>query len=314
MSRNTQTQSSTGSGGDDEAMLKKKAIECVEYILFCVLADRKSIVRKADLNKNVIKDYSRQFKTVFDLTRAHLRDTFGLIVIDLDDNDRSERFGIRSKYQFDSDLNKLELADAGRHLREYSATASTAEVDREFEDQLKYSVLLIALSLIFMNGNEIDAGTFWESMRRVDLNKDDKRHKYLGDVFKYFTVDLVKEGYLEHEQVSTDPPAHRFRWGYRAKLEITKRAVLDFVCELYGGKDVCKPSEWMSQFADANKTDRFNTGEDNDEEGGDRNETQDDDDDNDEMETEAVTATASSQQRRGGADRGFTSQPSQRIR
>ncbi len=287
------TQTQSGGGDDDMVILKKKAIECVEYILFCVLAERKCVVRKADLNKNVIKEYSRSFKAIFDLTKVHMRDTFGLQVIDLDENDKNERFGVRSKFEYDSDLCKLDMGEERKHLRDHVATAS-AETDREFEEQVKYTVLIIALSLIFMNGNELDDGVFWESMKRVDINKDEKRHKFFGDVYKYFTSELVREGYLEHEQVSVDPPAYKFKWGFRAKLEITKRSVLDFVCEVYGGKDVCKPSEWMSQFADANKVDRFNTVRNADDETDEDNEDAENDDDEESMDSTASQSQARS--------------------
>jgi hypothetical protein len=253
MSRH-QTQTSM----EDEQIIKKKALECVEYILFCVLGERKSIVRKTDLNKNVIKDYSRLFKQIFGLVKVHLFDVFGLQIIDLD-HDKGDKYGIRSKFEYDPDLYSSNLSESAKHLRDFGNEISSSEIDKEFEDQLKYSILMVSLSLIFMNGNEIDSGLFWDSLKRVDVNKDEKRHKYLGDVHKYFTVDLVKEGYLEYEQIpGMDPPAYKLKWGQRAKLEITKKSVLNFVCEVYGGLDTCKPNEWLAQHADAIKRDEFN--------------------------------------------------------
>lgn len=59
---------------------------------------------------------------------------------------------------------------------------------------------------------------------------------------------------------NVDPPQYKFKWGQRAKLEIPKMNVLRFVCEMYGGMDVCKPEEWLAQFKDACKPDIFNEG------------------------------------------------------
>ena len=56
-----------------------------------------------------------------------------------------------------------------------------------------------------------------------------------------------------------DPPVHKFKWGYRAKVEITKSSLLDFVCRIYGGPDVCKPEDWLTQYADCKMPDQFNT-------------------------------------------------------
>jgi melanoma-associated antigen len=91
-------------------------------------------------------------------------------------------------------------------------------------------------------------------LKRLDINCNDKRHKYLGDVTKYFTSELVKDGYLRYEQDNrSDPPTFKFKWGQRAQMEITKLSVLDFVCQVYGGKDTCTPQEWIIQYEDATK-------------------------------------------------------------
>jgi hypothetical protein len=70
-----------------------------------------------------------------------------------------------------------------------------------------------------MNDNEIDESLFFDSLKKLDLNKEEKRHKYLGDVHKFFNSELVKDGYLEFEQVrNIDPPTHKIKWGPRARL------------------------------------------------------------------------------------------------
>ncbi len=105
-----------------------------------------------------------------------------------------------------------------------------------------------------MNDNEIDADLFWSSLKCLDINKDEKKNKYLGDVFKYFTYELVKDGYLEYELLKgIDPPTYKFKAGYRSRLEISKMAILNFVCHIYGGADACKPEDWSTQYADALK-------------------------------------------------------------
>ena len=79
----------------NEALLVKKAEECVQYILFCYLSQHKVIIRKADLNKHVIKEYSKLFRNIFELVTKDLHDIFGLSIIPLDNT--SGKFGIRNK-------------------------------------------------------------------------------------------------------------------------------------------------------------------------------------------------------------------------
>lgn len=58
-------------------------------------------------------------------------------------------------------------------------------------------------------------------------------HPVFGDVKKQLTVEFVRQGYLEYtRQPNTDPPVFEFRWGFRAKKEITKRNCLDFVSQV----------------------------------------------------------------------------------
>ena len=236
----------------NEHLIETKAKECVEYIMFCYLSQHKVILRKVDLNKNVLKDHSRLFRNVFDMTTQYMKDVFGLILEPLDGVDK---YGIRNKFQFDSDL-ILTRSETNFSKDNSDSISSLSETDTEFQEQFKYSMLMISLSLIFMNDNELDSALFWQALNKVGIKKDEKRHKYLGDVSKYFTSDLVKEGYLEYEQLKgIDPPTHKFKWGQRAKLEITKMSVLEFVCEIYGGPNTCKPTEWTAQYAEAQKDD-----------------------------------------------------------
>lgn len=173
---------------NEEAELAKKADECVQYILFCCLSERKAIVKRVDLNKHVIKELSRRYKEILKLVEVRLEEVFGIELVELDISDKAEKVGIRTVHEFDADLNLAQVA------------GNTGEdMDPAFMEQFKYSMLMIALSLIFMNENEINADLFWDSMKRLDVNRDEKKHKYLGDVSKYFTVDLVKEGYLEYD-------------------------------------------------------------------------------------------------------------------
>lgn len=121
---------------------------------------------------------------------------FGFELIDLDGDDKAEKYGVRSVFEFEPDMYKKDARITGGQLMTQfiGDHADNETSDRRFADQLKYSMLMIALSLIFMNGNEIEAEVFWDSLKRLDINKEEKRNKYLGDVGKFFMTELVKEG------------------------------------------------------------------------------------------------------------------------
>ena len=173
-------------------------------------------------------------------------------------DDKQERYGIKNKFNSDPSMTKYALQSESHTMatNANSTVAITSQMDmtEEVDHAVKYSVLMIALSIIFMNDNEMDSQQFWDHLKRVDINHNEKRHTLLGDVEKYFTIELVKEGYLEYEQVKgIEPITHKFKMGYRAKLETTKMQILEFVCRVYGGVDVCKPHDWNIQYMDAQK-------------------------------------------------------------
>lgn len=189
----------------DIATIIKKAQECVEYILMCVLGERKSVFKRVDLNKSVLKDHVRLSKQIVKQAQEFLDQVFGLELIDMDGDDRADKYGIRSKFDFDSELftrqtcvtsnaNSETFVGTQLIVSEDELGAGGDSFERNFDDQVKYSMLMIALSLIYMNGNELEANLFWESLKRLDINKEEKKNKYLGDVGKYFTTELVKEG------------------------------------------------------------------------------------------------------------------------
>lgn len=265
----------------DKSLVNKKIEEIVQYILYCCLAEKKAIVKRVDINKHILKEHARAYLALMILVKKELNQIFGIDLIDFDD--KKEKFGIKNKFQYDIKLNKyMAQATTKAHLDSMHIGASSQSVsstqrysnsqsssvrsetsEDEFQMYVKYSLLMVSLSLIFMNNNELEANEFWSSLKRIDVNRNEKRHPFIGDVEKYFTQELVKEGYLEYEIMrGIEPPSYKFKWGYRAKLEISKIDVLNFVCKVYGSE--CKPNDWNVQFADA-KNDEDVNGEVNDE-------------------------------------------------
>lgn len=211
--------------GTESPEMSKKADEVVQYILFCSLAEHKATVKRIDINKNILKDSSRQYKDIMTMAKRRLNDVFGINLVIIDGNDKGEKYGIKCKYELDPSLSRPDFLN--------NKSSESNETTPELMEKFKYSLLMVSLAIIFMNENEIDSNLFWELLKKIDINKDEKKHKYLGDVFKFFTYELVKEGFLEYTQIpGYDIPQFKFKSGYRSDLEITKKSILDFVCKL----------------------------------------------------------------------------------
>lgn len=75
-----------------------------------------------------------------------------------------------------------------------------------------------------------------------------EEHFIFSDLRKLITHDLVKENYLEYQQMAnSDPPRYKFLWGPRAHAETTKMKILEFVAKVHG----TDPSSFPSQYEEA---------------------------------------------------------------
>ena len=198
--------------------------QLVHYIL---KADsKKSTIKRPEIVKNVLKDHSKLYDPLMSEAAKVLQDVFGISLTEVE--------GKKGQYIL---YNNLKISEEKSHVHQ---TVS------EYEKQ---GLLTIILALIFMNDNVIAEEVVWRSLEELGvLNPDDSHQKDegFGDVKRLVSVELVRQLYLDRVKVETsDPPTYEYRWGPRAKLEITKSDILAFVCKIYGDM---RPEQWTSQY------------------------------------------------------------------
>nr|CAD7432781.1 unnamed protein product [Timema monikensis] len=74
------------------------------------------------------------------------------------------------------------------------------------------------------------SGHIWKALQEMNIVKAERKvlHPFFGDVYRLVTQDYVRQLYLEYTKVmAVDPPIHDFRWGKRAELEVSQKAVSD---------------------------------------------------------------------------------------
>jgi len=210
----------------DKGERERKSDEVVKYIL--IMDQKKIPIKKLDINKNVLKEHSKTFPVIIAEATKKLSTVFGLELKELEEKHRGSYIL----------LNKLDTDAENNHL-EWSP-----------EDDSKMGLVTVVLSLIFMNGNVMQDGPLWNALKKLGVDPE-QPHELFGDVKKLITQEFVRQCYLEIvRQPNTDPPVSEFKWGQRAKLEISKRHILDFVSDIYG----IEPSAWTSQWQDAQDT------------------------------------------------------------
>ncbi|XP_013404380.1 non-structural maintenance of chromosomes element 3 homolog [Lingula anatina] len=232
------TQAQRAVSNFSQADIQKKVTELVQYIL---IADQKKIpIKKKEINRHVLKEMSKSFPILIKKAEEQLQYVFGFKL-------QTETTGKQTSYML---VNAIDLNEDEPHLK-WSP-----------EENAKTGLLMIILSLIFMEGNVVPDTKLWHTLKRLGVDSE-KNHEVFGDVKKLVTQEFVRQAYLEYvRQPNTDPPSFEFRWGSRAQAETTKRNVLEFVCQIYGREvdDVdspeygnCVPMEltkWTSQYQD----------------------------------------------------------------
>ncbi|XP_040298006.1 non-structural maintenance of chromosomes element 3 homolog [Bufo bufo] len=197
-----------------------KVGELVQYLL---IKDQKKLpIKRADIVKNVVKEYKDVYLEILQRAKKALLDVFGFQLEEID-----------TKNHIYILINNLDRVD-GDEMKVDDNTA-------------KMGLLTVILSLIFMKGNTAKEAAIWETLRRLRIDPSEQ-HTDFGDVKKLVTDEFVKQKYLEYIKIPhTEPPEFEFRWGPRAFKETSKMKILEFVSTIQK-KD---PKSWMTQYKDA---------------------------------------------------------------
>ncbi|GFU20202.1 melanoma-associated antigen D4 [Nephila pilipes] len=222
----SKTKSAEKSSQSQEANVTNLANQCVFYIL---VANRsKKVIKKRDIIQHVFDGRnSHIFPEVLKRAAVSLKKTFGFEIMELKDH--------KNEYLL---VNILNHKYGIQEFSEYSSV-----------EQQQQGFTFYILTLIFMNENSILEEELWKALEPLGIEiKSKKPHPIFGDVTKFVTSTLVKQMYLERNELSKDPPQYELVWGERAKQEVFKEDLLEFACKMMGDTS---PEEWTSQFNDA---------------------------------------------------------------
>ncbi|KAG5193576.1 hypothetical protein MJG53_019661 [Ovis ammon polii x Ovis aries] len=208
----------------DVALLQGRANDLVKYLL--VKDQTKIPIKRSDMLKDIIKEYTDVYPEIIERAGYSLEKVFGIQLKEIDKNDHLYIL-----------LSTLEPTDAG--------------ILGTTKDSPKLGLLMVLLSIIFMNGNRSSEAVIWEVLRKLGL-RPGIHHSLFGDVKKLITDEFVKQKYLDYVRVpNSNPPEYEFFWGLRSYYETSKMKVLKFACKVQK-KD---PKEWAAQYREAMEAD-----------------------------------------------------------
>ncbi|XP_006881967.1 PREDICTED: melanoma-associated antigen 10-like [Elephantulus edwardii] len=200
----------TGEGQPDvESIIRGVMQEKVADLLhFLLLKYRtKGPITKAELLAAVTKQYEDYFPVIFKKVCECIELVFGI---------------------------RLEKDDpAGNSFVFHNTLDFTSEDILHNEHGVPRSgVLLLILSVIFMEGNRATEEKIWQVLNKTGVYAE-KLHPVYGDPRQFITRGLVEKKYLLYQQVlNSDPARYEFRWGPRAHAETSKMKVLEFLARI----------------------------------------------------------------------------------
>lgn len=211
----------------DRGEKEKRLNDLVQYLL--VMDQKKIPIKKQDINKHVLKEFSKAFPVMIKLAADKLRNVFGIELVPLDDK-------LKGSYIL---VNKIDV-----DTDDQEQAGGFNPVEWSDEDNASTGLLMVILSLVFMNGKVMQDSQLWHVLKKLGVDQD-CQHEFFGDVKKLVSTEFVRQGYLEFtRQPNSDPPVFDVRWGQRAQKELPLRYCLQFVSQLYEKE----PEVWTSQW------------------------------------------------------------------
>ncbi|XP_032221507.2 non-structural maintenance of chromosomes element 3 homolog [Nematostella vectensis] len=204
------------------AELDRKVAETTRYLLF---ADRKKIpIKRADITKHVLKEHSKAFSQVMELSTKQLHKVFGIELVEVEGSGKAKVYMLLDKLDREEMHEMLDWGDESPRM----------------------GLLMLVLSVILMSDNIMNEASLWHFLKKMGLEPK-KEHEVFGDPEKLIAQEFTRQGYLERRKVTGGEEAtFEYSWGSRSNKELTKRKVLEFVSEIYG-TDI---EVWTSQLKD----------------------------------------------------------------
>nr|CAD7605880.1 unnamed protein product [Timema genevievae] len=226
--------------------LKGWTANLIQYLVS--QSSSKHPVKRSDITKDLGRLNSKDFEVVLKAAKKAMAEVLGLNLVALDQ-------GNSKVYILLSSCGPQSLDAVSREERKHVV------------------LLMIVLSFILMSGGvcresqikgPIDSCCFyrtqdklcflflfclpqahiWKALQEMNIVKAEKKalHPYFGDVYRLVT-----------QVVAVDPPIHDFRWGKRAELEVSQKAVVEYACEVLHRK----PSDFRSIYNEAIRKEQY---------------------------------------------------------
>ncbi|KAH8556720.1 MAGE family-domain-containing protein [Umbelopsis sp. PMI_123] len=207
--------------------IERKVNDTVRYALAC--EHRKQVIRRDDISKKILADYSRSFPVIFERTQAKLRHLFGMELTELASKDKSAA-AKRATANGKAALSKTYVL---RNIlpEEQNDSQIIHHIDDEYQST---GLLYVILALIFVNEQSMNDEMLMSHLNRLRIAEESET---FGDRAKILD-GFVRQGYLQRQKLNidtaqSDQPVFQYSWGPRAKAEIPEQNMVGLISSVY---------------------------------------------------------------------------------
>lgn len=224
-----------------QAEIKTKTAELVRCILFTASTGT-PINLGSEQFKKIFEKYPNIKTSILGLARAELRMCFGMDLEELPPNegkdepampldkvpDKAHRktgnYALFNIITAPPDNVRAATGDRFEHVQEMVQSDNDAPAS---------GLLLSVLSVIHMNSGELNEDSIWSFLKKLGIEKK-KLHPIFGDVQEKLS-EFERQRYLQKlKHVEADASVFDYRWGSKARAEISDHAILSFIATIYG--------------------------------------------------------------------------------
>ena len=199
------SQASAAAESSHTDLLTMESENLVQYMLFKY--KMRELIKRSEMVKVIHRRYKAQYPEILSRASEQMEMVFGMVLKEVRPNSHCYTL-----------VSNLDLSDS--------------ESMRGDLGLPKNGLLMPLLGVIYLNGHRTSEEEVWKFLNILGIY-DGRMHFIFGDTRKLITEDLVKEEYLEYNQVpGSNPPRYEFLWGPKALTENSKTKVLQFLTKV----------------------------------------------------------------------------------
>ena len=199
------SQASAAAESSHTDLLTMESENLVQYMLFKY--KMRELIKRSEMVKVIHRRYKAQYPEILSRASEQMEMVFGMVLKEVRPNSHCYTL-----------VSNLDLSDSESMRGDWGLP--------------KNGLLMPLLGVIYLNGHRTSEEEVWKFLNILGIY-DGRMHFIFGDTRKLITEDLVKEEYLEYNQVpGSNPPRYEFLWGPKALTENSKTKVLQFLTKV----------------------------------------------------------------------------------